>query len=306
MKLRVIRFDSGASFLAEVEPFLAEDEAFNSLLLGVARSVLAKLRPRRRHQLVLAAVEDAGTFILAAAMTSPRRLLLASHLDVPDAALEALVGDLRLSHPELPAVFGPASLSSRFAGLWADHTGATYQPGVRQRLHALSELTLPEQWPDGAFRQAQEADQDLLSRWLQAFQAEALPEETSDLDTARLIMSRLVAEQNVFVWEASTHHPMSMAAKARPTANGIAINLVYTPYPFRRQGYATACVARLSHQLVEAGRQPVTLFTDRSNATATHIYHTLGFRVIAEFDEYRFAQRPIPRYRTTTTIPGDS
>ncbi len=306
MKLRVIRFDSGASFLAEVEPFLAENEAFNSLLLGVARSMLAKRRSRRRHQLVLAAVEDAGEFILAAAMTSPHKLLLASHLDVPDAAIEVLVRDLRLSHPGLPAVFGPAALSSLFAGLWADHTGTTYRPGVRQNLCCLSELALPEQWPDGAFRSAQEADQDQLSRWLQAFQAEALPEETSDLDTARLIMSRLVAEESVFVWEADTHHPLSMAAKARPTSNGIAINLVYTPYPFRRQGYATACVARLSEQLIGAGRQPVTLFSDRSNATANHIYHTLGFRVIADFDEYRFAERPIRRYRTTTATSGKS
>lgn len=300
MKLRVIRFDSGASFLAEVEPFLGEDEATNSLLLGIARSLLAKLRPRRRHQLILSAVEDAGQFVVAAAMTSPHKLLLSSHLAVPDDAIEALVSDLRLSHPELPAVFGPAPLSARFARIWADQTGAIYSAGMGQKLLALQTLKLPEVWPDGAFRTAQEIDQDQLSRWLQAFQAEALPEETSDLDTARLIMSRLIAEQNVFVWEADTHHPMSMAAQARPTAHGIAINLVYTPYLFRQQGYATACVARLCQQLVEAGKHPITLFTDRTNATANHIYLSLGFRDIADFDEYRFTQ-PSARQRRTTS-----
>lgn len=297
MKLRVVRFDSGASFLAEVEPFLAEDEAFNSLMLGVTRSFSTRLRPRRRHQLVMAAVEDAGAFVAAAVMTSPHKLLLASHIAVPEAAVAALAADLRLSHPQLPAVFGPAALSSAFARTWTVQTGAGHQPGVRQKLHRLTELTLPTQWPDGAFRSAEEADEDQLSRWLQAFQAEALPDETADLDTARLIMSRRIAEQNVFVWETESHQPVSMAARARPTANGIAINLVYTPYPLRRQGYATACVARLSEMLVEAGRQPVTLFTDRANATANHIYHSLGYRPIGDFDEYRFTQRTTPAGR---------
>ncbi|MEC0672091.1 hypothetical protein P9D47_06275 [Bacillus haynesii] len=39
---------------------------------------------------------------------------------------------------------------------------------------------------------------------------------------------------------------MCMAQKARPTKNGITVNLVFTPRHFRRKGYASSCVAVLS------------------------------------------------------------
>jgi predicted GNAT family acetyltransferase len=53
-----------------------------------------------------------------------------------------------------------------------------------------------------------------------------------------------------------------MAALARPTARGIAVNFVYTPAELRQRGYPSACVAALSQQALDSGRGFTCLFTD--------------------------------------------
>jgi predicted GNAT family acetyltransferase len=61
-----------------------------------------------------------------------------------------------------------------------------------------------------------------------------------------------VENQDLFVWEVNAE-VVSMAAKARPTRHGIAVNYVYTPTPFRKKGYATSCVARVESALAGFG-----------------------------------------------------
>ena len=81
-----------------------------------------------------------------------------------------------------------------------------------------------------------------------------------------------------------------MAMKTRPTRRGISVSFVYTPPEFRRRGYATACVAELSRLLLESGRQFCSLFTDLANPTSNHIYQQIGYRPVADFDQYSFQQ----------------
>jgi uncharacterized protein len=132
----------------------------------------------------------------------------------------------------------------------------------------------------------------LLSRWVLAFQQEALPEEEGDLEAAQMIADRILSNNDLFVWrtgEGDASRTVSMAARARPTVRGIAVNLVYTPPEYRRHGYASACVAHLTGLLLESGWEFCTLFTDRTNATSNHIYREIGYEPIADFDEYRFS-----------------
>ena len=42
-----------------------------------------------------------------------------------------------------------------------------------------------------------------------------------------------------------------MAASAGKTPNGVRVNNVYTPPPLRGRGYASACVAHLSQELLD-------------------------------------------------------
>lgn len=79
-----------------------------------------------------------------------------------------------------------------------------------------------------------------------------------------------------------------MAALARETWTGIAVNAVYTPPEARRRGYASACVAALSQHALEGGREFCMLFTDATNATSNHIYERIGYRFVCNSEEWRF------------------
>jgi uncharacterized protein len=64
---------------------------------------------------------------------------------------------------------------------------------------------------------------------------------------------------------------------------------VYTPPELRGRGYASACVAALTQQLLDSGRRFVFLFTDLANPTSNSIYQTVGYRPVSDVDQYQFA-----------------
>jgi hypothetical protein len=291
--LRVEAFDTAAALLNAVERALLDHEQVNSLLLGILRAQRRQNQSRRRYRPLFASVFQGDRTELIAAMTSPHKVLVAGEADAAD-PVALLVSHLRTKAFSPPAVFGPSPLSTRFAEAWAESTGQTVEAGLRQQLYELREVTRPAGLPDGVLRPATYHDSDGLAEWVHAFQVEALPSEAGDLDSARYIVERLIADEQLFVWQetqAGRGQPLSMAAKARPLEQGVSVNLVYTPPEWRSRGFASACVAALSRQLLDEGWRFITLFTDRSNATSNHIYREIGYRPIADFDEYRFVRK---------------
>lgn len=270
-----------------ISPFLAADEVANGMLLGL----LMSSRPRQglRHKPYLAYIEDGQGILLAAAMLSPRRLLLSSHRAVPAAALKLLARELHQSGRRVPTVFGPADLSRSFANAWSTLTGFSPRPGLRQRLMELEQVIFPPNLPGGRLRLAILDDREQIAQWTADFQAETSPERDSDIVSAQAIAEQLISGGDLFVWEDG--EPVSMAAKARPTSQTIAINLVYTPPSQREHGYASACVAHLSQRLLDEGYIRCTLFTDSANRTSNHIYQDIGFRPIMDYAEYQFIRR---------------
>jgi predicted GNAT family acetyltransferase len=81
-----------------------------------------------------------------------------------------------------------------------------------------------------------------------------------------------------------------MAGYAGPTPHGIRIGPVYTPPGQRGRGYASACVARLSQDMLDAGRTYCFLYTDLTNPTSNHIYQQIGYEPVCDVAEYRFTR----------------
>jgi hypothetical protein len=123
----------------------------------------------------------------------------------------------------------------------------------------------------------QEAHLELLTDWLIGF-SEVIPEEPWARTEARERAERWVADRVGYLWHDG--EPKSMARRARPAGNGITVTGVYTPPAFRRQGYATTCVAALSRLLLAEGYQYCTLYTDLSNPTSNSIYQKIGYRPV--------------------------
>jgi predicted GNAT family acetyltransferase len=79
-----------------------------------------------------------------------------------------------------------------------------------------------------------------------------------------------------------------MAAQARPTASGIAINGVFTPAEHRCRGYASALVAAVSQMSLDSGKKFCTLYTDLDNPTSNSIYQKIGYKPVGDSTVYRF------------------
>jgi len=285
MQLR--HFSDIPTYHEAIRHFLVEDEVANGMLLGL----LMSSRPRQgvRHKPYLSYLEDNQGLLLAAVMINPRRLLLSSHRAVPQAACKLLARDLHKNGRRVPTVFGPADMSGAFANAWATLTGFSLRPGLHQRLLELEQVVFPPTLPDGRLRPAILDDTEQIAQWTVDLQAEALPEGETDAASAQAIATRLISGGDLYLWE--NGEPVSMAARARPTLQTIAINLVYTPPEQRGHGYASACVAYLSQQLLDEGYERCTLFTDSTNRTSNHIYQDIGYRPIMDYAEYEFTRR---------------
>lgn len=290
MKPVARHYADAAEYLAAFEGFLLEDEPLNSLILGVIHRLRRSALPRRRRPPILLSVNRRHDPVLVAAMTPPQKLLIAGRADDPE-AIGVLVEDLIASGVDLPGVLGPSPLATLFAQRWSSARPTMIMPGMGQTLYEAREVIFPPDLPDGDLGLPHFADRDQLAQWVWAFQNEALPEEAADLEASRLIADRVISQDDLFVWKTELggrNQPVSMAARARPTSRGIAINLVYTPPEHRRRGYATACVAHLTKRLLDEGWEFCTLFTDRTNPTSNKIYQRIGYQPLADFDEIRF------------------
>ncbi len=106
------------------------------------------------------------------------------------------------------------------------------------KLDKLNEIPLS----NGQLRQATDSDLDLMIDWVGRFQSEVF-QLMSTKEATKLAVKK-IQEGAFYLWE--TDRPVSMAGWTRPTQNGVTIAFVYTPVKFRKMGYATSCVAKLS------------------------------------------------------------
>jgi len=276
--LRAIRHRSPAAFLARAEPWLMRAEVENNVMLGLA---IALGERRGSPPPWLATVESAGEVVACALRTPPRGLLLSRA--APD-ALECLLAELASEAGSLPSAIGPEPTAGDFARLWSRAWGRPARVRVRQRLYELRRVQLGTGRTGGRLRPAAEADFDTVRRWVAAFLGEAAPHDPASpeaLARERLEVGRL------FLWEDG--RPVSMAGTTGGTPNGQRVSLVYTPPAARGRGYATACVAALSSQLLAAGAGYCCLYTDLANPISNAIYQRIGYRPIGDAAEYELA-----------------
>ncbi|MFN8486620.1 MAG: GNAT family N-acetyltransferase [Caldilineaceae bacterium] len=273
--------DVGA-FLDTTQATLEKAEVVNGLMLGLC------LRLRQFPEYIdtppyLAAVHEVGQLMAAAIMTPPFNLIVQSDSPMPGPALELIVRDLIARNHQLPGVLGPAAIAQTFAELYSQAVGLPYRLGVRERVFALHQINHPT-YPIGRLRWATLDDLAQVAQWMGEFNEEALGENRSPRE--RVVAERRIEHSEVYFWD--TGIPVSMAAKSRPTRHGITVNLVYTPPSLRGRGYASACVAALSQQLLDEGWQFCTLFTDLANPTSNSIYQKIGYQPVCDFNLYRF------------------
>ncbi|MCB8973598.1 MAG: hypothetical protein H6654_08580 [Ardenticatenaceae bacterium] len=281
--MNVTLFKTPNDFLDVALDYLEAQEVLNGLMIGLAIR-LSHSAPRRRNRPFLAVVEDGGELVGAAVMTPPHKMVGYSHLADCQPVVEALHGTVA-GRWAVPGVLGPANVADAWARLWERENNHPARQGTRQRVFELRQVQ-PLKLLPGRLRLANADDFEYLVEWIQAFHVDANIQD--DLESAALLARGKMQNGDLFVWENGAGEPVSMAAKSRPTRHGITVNLVYTPADLRGRGYATACVATLSQQLLDDGYQFCTLFTDLGNPVSNYIYEKIGYTAVADFHEYYF------------------
>ena len=81
---------------------------------------------------------------------------------------------------------------------------------------------------------------------------------------------------------------VTMAGNYRNMSSAGGVGPVFTPPYFRRRGYASACVARLSKQILESGKKYCVLYTNLTNLISNSIYQKIGYKTICESSVIKF------------------
>ena len=292
--MRVISFDTVTDFAQRVTPLLVRDEAENCLILGNISELTAS---RPAHADVEAdaaaastwAVEGPDSSPIAAAMLKPSRVDGSAQRhpavispSTPEATA-ALVAHFRDYGVHLPGATAPEPTVTGFANAWCDAAGVRQQVAMALRLMKLTHV-LRHRATAGAFRAAGPSDAERLVEWAGAFFEEIGHPEPRGRCVETVTLR--IEERRLFVW--CDPGPVSMAGWAGPTPSGARVNFVYTPPENRGRGYASACVARLSQHLLDAGRRFCCLFTDSGNPTSNQIYESIGYRHVCDFRHVRF------------------
>ncbi len=286
--LDVSRPGTPSEFEDEAGPFLSAREAENNLILGLI-SGLKRGRTFGPLPPFFAVVRDRDDVIGAALRTPPLNLLLASGTEAR--ALAPILHRLAEETSDLTGLLGPKDLVKTAVEMWSLRTGAAAHLQMAERIYQLRTVIPPRPVP-GSMRSAGTSDRDLIARWMYAFVEEAQPHLGRSVEAARENADRWIDGGTLRVWENNT--PVSMAGASGATPRGIRVGAVYTPPALRRRGYASALVAALSQEQLDAGKRFCFLYTDLANPTSNRIYQDIGYEAVCDVDEYRFEREGAP------------
>ncbi|MGW3952945.1 GNAT family N-acetyltransferase [Streptomyces sp. NPDC004752] len=275
-------------FLARAGDFLRSRPALHTVPLTVT-DTLRSSQPQvygERKPLYGVLGEEAGGVRAALLHTPPHPLNLTP---LAPGEAEELAARLLARGHVVPGVVAEQETAAAFTAAWErTSTGAFGTLQQRQRLYRLGELTVPEPVPQGRARVAGAADRERVRRWYEEFVAAVGQSAfaTSSADWA----DRRIAHGGVTLWEAPDGTPVAMAALTPKNAGQIRVTTVYTPAQLRGRGYAGAVTATVSRAAQQAGAQEVLLFADLANPTSNGLYQRIGYRPVADFAVYDFAE----------------
>jgi predicted GNAT family acetyltransferase len=275
--------DAG-SFLADTGIELEQNEAANSLMLGICGQ-LVKDPNRYEGPPCLKTVEDQGKLVFAAVMTPPHKLVVYGRQGDLQRGARTLVENLIWEGWGVPGVLGPELAAEAFAEAWSDETGGTVALEGRLQGFELRKVKVPRP-KRGELRAADQADLELVTRWWAAFNQDIFGQ--ADQESAVRAASYRITAGEVHLWD--DQGPVSMAAVTRPTRTGISIGMVYTPPEFRSRGHATACVGELSRQLLSKAWAFCALFVNVNNTPANIVYRRIGYAPVCDYREYAFSE----------------
>ncbi len=257
---------------ARALPFLMREP----VLHGIAVSVL-----HGGGAATLAIAERDGDPV-AVGVCNDRKYLLSRSADVRAAAMLAEDAARRLGR--LPGWMGPAPEVRDFTEAWVRTGGHSAALAMAMRIYVLDTVPPVPNVP-GRLRPAVLADADLLAAWRGAFIGETGAGGTETTDN-RAAVERHISGESLRVWE-QDGRVVSVVHAGAGAPDSARIGLVYTPPDLRGRGYASACVAAFSAELLRGGRRYCYLYADLANPVSNGVYRRIGYRPVADVEDWR-------------------
>lgn len=284
------RYFDAKEFYNAVFNVLVKHEVQNSLPLGIV--VLGNQGGGERgwknvKNWYMATVSgDNGEIVLVAVMTPPMNITLYEKDNIPnEQSLNCLCENILKDKVAVAGVTAKDDLADRFAQIFCGKTGMSFQTHVNLRLYTL--IKVDESVPQrGTLRRAEQRDLYFLPYWYKDFYIECNLGEESFENMVDAVNSAVKSGMLFILEEGGV--PVSMAAATRETVKGRRISMVYTPPYFRKKGYASCCVAKVSQIVLDMNYIYAALFADLNNPVSNSIYQTIGYRPVCDYKEIKF------------------
>ncbi|MBL6989475.1 MAG: GNAT family N-acetyltransferase [Bacteriovoracaceae bacterium] len=205
---------------------------------------------------------EQGQIAGQAIVTLPHRPIVISDLSYE--SIEILCNKLKEQAICISGVKGPKDACLYFAKLW----WGSYSIELHQGIYEVTNVKMPP-LNGGRLITATRQHQDIVNSFLARF----LKCHARAID----LSSRMIEQQQIFLWVNASGEIVSMGAKMAAT-----ISYIYTPKQHRRAGYASRLVACLASKLLNDGKTRCRLYSDFSNPTTNSIYKKIGNKLKGE------------------------
>lgn len=264
-------------------PFLLKRELINWSLIDILYYLKKNIHKYKEEIPLLVALTEGEEAKLISQRTPPYPIII-SFTDDMD-SIEKLVEELLKRKENLPGVLSFKKAAEKFSKLWCEKTSLNPHLIQEERIYKLEDVS-KETLGNKYFSVATKKYQSKVLNWAREMMTEALADVTHLDRNINIFKTEFENNKSQIFILFDNNEPVSIARKMGNTPNGI--NLVYTPPPLRRRGYATECVAKLSKRLLEEGNKYCFLETDLRNPASKNIYQKIGYRPVIDVYEYQF------------------
>lgn len=270
-------------FLEEYEAVLLENEAAAQLLLYFAHQSLRGSGTDKEQFGVV--MEDTKIILMYVIIRGVDLIIYVTDTGEEEEAAVVLADYLSNSYVMIGSLNARQTLCLSFIKQYKKNKTVSFVPKLGMDIMELRQVN--EIKPVGGLqRLATLEDRKQVADWIIEFQIETLMDE-ADYEAALLRASRLIEENQLFLYEDEEHQVVSMAAATRRLVHGMGIMYVFTPEEFRGKGYAAANIYYLSKALLEQGFEFCTLYVDKKNPLSNRAYEKVGYRVVDDVYEYK-------------------
>lgn len=276
--IKIISHNHARELISLSGTYLEQHESENNLPIGLAYRLAEDPYYYGPELPLLLSILEQEKVVGVVLMTPPHRIILSRISTEVQTAIIHLIRHLDEIGAQIPGVVGPVSEAQAFADCWVKNLYRV-SPKITMRTRVFEARKVTDvPLSSGKFRLARMDDHLRMAHWIVDFSKEI--GELADLDRVKKRAEQHIKAGQLYIWD--DDEPVSIAAAARPTRNGITVNRVYTPPEHRNKGYATSCVWSLTQKMLTDRYSFCSLYTDLSNPTSNSIYTKIGYVPIGD------------------------